>query len=568
MSRTSRSGFLIVGFLCLTFSCAKQEAESTSKLETPSLQFTDVTAEVGISFEHGDGKRGRQLVEDTGSGLAWGDPDNDGDFDLYVVNFGAPFGSETRMSASNRLYRNEGGRFLDVTEASGVADSSGFGMAASFADYDNDGYADIYVTNFGPNRLFRNQGDGTYLEVAASAGVDDARFSCGVSWGDLDRDGDLDLYVVNYVDYAFTDPSIMVKASDEGVDMEFPMATDPASFPPQGNALYLNQGDGTFQEVAASCGVANPEGRGLEAVMVDLDGDGWLDLYVNNDLSNNRLYRNLGVKEGLPQFEDLSESTGTADGRGSMGLGVGEFGAMVDVPDNRPDLFLTHWFTEENALYRSTDPTPPSKLAYQDSGVILALGEPSKMAVGWGAGLADFDLDGDVDILVSNGDTTEMEEDPGLLYPQPMHFYRNEGSGFLETGQELGNSFRTDHTGRGLALADFDGDGDVDVALNRNQDSLLLLRNDTQTTSQALQVRLAAPDYLRCGAMVRVKPVENGPIQTQWWVLDSSYLSGHAPQLTFALQDAEATARIEVRWADGSETTMTRVGPGVVSVQP
>ncbi|MEE9522767.1 MAG: VCBS repeat-containing protein [candidate division NC10 bacterium] len=318
----------------------------------PALRFTNVADEAGIRMRHGPGERTRLLPEDTGSGIAWGDYDGDGDPDLYVVNFpsdpNAPPGPEDR----NRLFRNEGGRFVDATDEAGVGDPAGFGMGASFADYDQDGDLDLYVTNHGPNRLFRNRGDGSFEEVAASAGVDDPLWSTGVAWGDFDRDGDLDLYVCNYVrfDLQVNAEEVVSPPEWEGI----PFTLNPNSFDPQPNRLYRNQGDGTFEDVAPALWVDNPEGRSLAATFCDLDNDGWLDIYVNNDVSQNVLFRNLGgeVLPGGPHFAELSAMTGTADPRGSMGLSVGDVSGEGGRPDGNPDLFITHWIAQETPCIR------------------------------------------------------------------------------------------------------------------------------------------------------------------------------------------------------------------------
>ncbi|MDP6780079.1 MAG: CRTAC1 family protein [Candidatus Latescibacteria bacterium] len=535
---------------------------------TPPIRFRDVTAAMGVVVRHGPGPRSRALPEDTGSGIAWGDYDADGDPDLYVVNFPSPLGQPPDPSGTNRLFRNDGDRFADVTDAAGVGDLNGFGMGATFADYDSDADVDLYVTNFGPNRLYRNRGDGTFEDVAAAAGVDDSLWSTGAVWGDFDRDGELDLYVCNYVDYRVAglieEPSMDVSGF-----YTIPYTLNPNSFDPQPNRLYRNRGGGSFEDVAEQCRVSNPNGRSLGATFCDLDGDGWLDLYVANDVSTNRLFRNTGDDlggAGLPVFLDLSTATGTADPRGSMGISVGEIGGMSGNSDNLPDLFITHWVAQENALYQSLR-TGRGVVEYRDKSRQFRLGEISTDAVGWGSVLADFDLDGRVDIAVANGSTLERAEDPLRLVEEPMFLFWNDGKRFHNIAPRSGETLSRPYSARGLAAADFDGDGDIDLAVSVNRGRPLLLRNETDTANRSLSVSLRGKPTACIGA--RVEVVVHGKSQIQWLGADATFLGMHSPDLVFGLGDHDAADRLCVRWADGTETARANLHPGrVVVVHP
>jgi len=547
--------------------------------DAPPLRFTDVAAEVGLTMRHGPGARSHALPEDTGSGLAWGDFDGDGDLDLYVVNLapfadggdpagaGATAASHAPLDGANRLFRNDGGRFTDVAAGAGVSDPEGFGMGASFADYDADGDLDLYVTNFGPNRLYRNRGDGTFDEVAAEAGVDDARWSTGAAWGDYDRDGHLDLYVANYVRW---DSSALEAAAD--LDTEFPFTLNPNAFSADANSLYRNRGDGTFQEVAGPAGVADPEGRGLNAAFCDLDGDGWLDLFVNNDASANRFFRNGGAgASGHLGFEDRSAATGVADTRSGMGLSIADL-AGAGGPDGWPDLFISNWVAQDNALYRAV--VEAGEMAeFHDDARAHGLAEISTNMVGWGTAAADLDRDGRDDLVVVNGSTLQQPENPLLLQPQPAFIFWNGGERFYDVAQVAGDALAAAHDGRGLAAADYDGDGDVDLAVSVNRGAPLLLRNDTVTGNRGLAVALDAPDALRFGARIRV--TVGGAVRTRWFGADTSYLSMHAPDLPFGLGTAKVADQVEVTWADGLTTVRkavpagrVRVAPGSASVDP
>ena len=537
-----------------------------SQVASP-IRLRDVARELGVVMRHGPGPRGRALVEDTGSGVAWCDYDMDGDWDLYLVSFPGPLRGQPDPAGSNRLFRNDGGRFTDVTEAAGVGDADGFGMGATFADYDDDGDPDLYVTNYGPNRLYRNLGDGTFEEIAAQAGVDDPLWSAGAAWGDFDRDGHLDLYVCNYVDY--DDTGVEPAQTPGGNAYSVPFTLNPNSFDPQPNRLYRNLGDGTFQDVAEHCRVDNPEGRSLAATLCDLDGDGWLDLYVNNDVSTNKLYRNLGmtIADGGPvQFFDLSAMTGTADPRGSMGLSVGEIGAMTGEPDGFPDLFITHWVAQENAFYQSVT-AEVGKLEYRDKTRRLRLGEISIDTVGWGSALVDLDLDGRLDIAVANGSTLEHEDRPLGLVAEPSFIFWNVGKHFADVAPGSGAALARPHRARGLAAADFDGDGDVDLAISMNRGQPLLLRNETEAGNTSPTVTLRGPAAACFGARVTLQVA--GEKQMRWWGADVTYLGMHATDLIFGLGEHGRAEVVNVSWSDGSETKLTDVAAGsVVVVHP
>ncbi|MAG58587.1 MAG: hypothetical protein CMJ83_20045 [Planctomycetes bacterium] len=528
----------------------------------PPIRFTDVASSLGVSFRHGPGPRGRTLPEDSGSGVAWGDADGDGDWDLYVVNFPGPLGQPPDPAGGNRLYRNDGGRFTDVSEAAGVVDLQGFGMGATFADYDGDGDQDLYVTNLGPNRLYRNRGDGTFEDVAVAAGVADPAWSTGATWGDFDRDGHLDLYLCNYVEYDVESDGDAYVMDIGGAAHGIPYTLNPNSFDPVSNRLFRNRGDGTFEDVAERLGVHNPEGRSLSAVLCDLDGDGWLDIYVNNDVSTNRLYRNLGgevTSEGLPQFADLSAITGTADPRGSMGLSIAEIGGMLGEPDGLPDMFITHWIAQENALYLSVR-MPGGGLEYRDKTRRLRLGEMSIDTVGWGCALVDLDRDGRPDLVVANGSTLEDKEDPRHLVPEPVFVLWNTGTRFVQVAASAGNQAARRHNGRGLAAADFDNDGDVDIAIVVNRGHLMLLRNETKTENRALKVLLRGTPAVCMGARVEVETVEGR--QIRWWGADVTFLGMHASEMVFGLGESPAAKRVIVTWADGGSTTVENVQAG------
>ncbi|MBW2698022.1 MAG: VCBS repeat-containing protein, partial [Deltaproteobacteria bacterium] len=358
---------------------AGQEEEGITRsldrsLDQPSsgLRFTEVSEQVGIRFEHFPFQRTSQLPEDMGPGGAWGDYDGDGLPDLFLVNFAAPLGvADERMAASpatDRLYRNRGnGTFEDVTESAGVG-AAHRGIGASFGDYDADGDDDLFVTSWGSNILWENQGDGTFRDVTARTGLDAEGFWTGASWADFDLDGDLDLYVCGYVNYVPEEPST---DSMQVGNAENPFTINPSSYPPRPNHLYVNRGDGTFEERAADAGVRGETGRSLAAAWADFDGDGLPDLYVANDVSDNAMFRNRG--DGT--FEDVSYEALVADYRSSMGIAVGDWDGNLDL-----DLFLTHWIAQENALFSNRTSTSQAdgskgRLQFRDDADRVGLGQ-------------------------------------------------------------------------------------------------------------------------------------------------------------------------------------------------
>jgi hypothetical protein len=530
------------------------------------VTFTDATAVSGIAFKHFHGDRTTQLPEDMGSGAAWGDYDNDGDLDLYLVNeAGALTMTPAQRAASparNALYRNNGdGTFSDVTDRAGTG-YRGMGMAAAWGDYDNDGDLDLYVTNYGRNVLYRNAGDGTFADVSRPAGVDGGQdgFRTGATWGDYDRDGWLDLYVCQYVDYRRDQPHDTTSLQYSAV---VPFTLNPSSYAPLPNLLYRNNGDGTFTETARRAGVDNPDGRSLAAVFCDLDNDGWPDLYVANDISESKLYWNRG--DG--RFEDASAVTWVADYRGSMGIAVGDWDHDGDL-----DLFKTHWIAQENAFYnnltadliertRAAPGQVPGFLRFTDLADQYGLGEISLDMVGWGTGFFDYDNDGRQDLFVVNGSTFERPENTRLLVPQPNFLFwnRNATEGFYAVSGVSGPALARQNVGRGAAFGDYDGDGDVDIVVVENGGPAVLLRNDGGNRQHWLTVRLRGTQSNRFGVGSRVTVSTGGVRQVQEVGVGVSYLSFSSLEATFGLGPHGAADRVSVRWPSGLEQVMENV---------
>jgi tetratricopeptide (TPR) repeat protein len=535
---------------------AGQEEEGITRsldrsLDQPSsgLRFTEVSEQAGIRFEHFPFQRTSQLPEDMGPGGAWGDYDGDGLPDLFLVNFAAPLGvADERMAASpatDRLYRNRGnGTFEDVTESAGVG-AAHRGIGASFGDYDADGDEDLFVTSWGSNILWENQGDGTFRDVTARAGLDAEGFWTGASWADFDLDGDLDLYVCGYVNYVPEEPNT---DSMQVGNAENPFTINPSSYPPRPNHLYVNRGDGTFEERAADAGVRGETGRSLAAAWADFDGDGLPDLYVANDVSDNAMFRNRG--DGT--FEDVSYEALVADYRSSMGIAVGDWDGNLDL-----DLFLTHWIAQENALFSNRTSTSQAdgskgRLQFRDDADRVGLGQIALDLVGWGTAFVDFDNDGWLDLFVANGSTLQQRDSPSQLVPMHPHLYWNRGpdEGFFEVGAEAGLRTSPPGVGRGAAFADYDADGDADLLIVRHGGGARLLRNDSSGghwIGFKLRARSGHPSGIGTRIVVRVddraylREAGAGP----------SYLSQNYSDVLFGLGEATRVEGVEVTWPGG-----------------
>lgn len=524
----------------------------------PRVAFEDVSVPAGITFRHFRGVRSSQLPEDMGSGAAWGDFDNDGWQDLFLVNFAGPLtmsdDARRASGATTALYRNNGdGTFSDVAAAAGVALRIN-GMGAEWADMDNDGFLDLFVTAYGHNVLFRNNGNGTFSDATETAGVRAPfGFWTGPAWGDYDRDGWVDLYVTGYVQY---DPN-HVRAVSKHYDVEEPASINPSSFPPMANLLYHNEGNGRFTELAVPTGVANPEGRGLEASWTDFDDDGWPDLYLANDVSDNVLYRNLGNGS----FVDVSHAARVADYRGAMGIAVGDWDGDTDM-----DMVVTHWIAQENALYtnktadrRAASPGDGSQsMQFMDEADRYGLGQISLDYIGWGTAFFDADNDGRLDLWVTNGSTFQDRDDPRWLVPMPDQLFWNRSvrEGFFNLSSVAGAYFTEEFVGRGTAFADYDNDGDVDVFILNHDGPGILLRNASDTIGNWLEVRLEGRVSNRSALGAKLRIVAGGTHQVREVGAQSSYLSQNSLVQHFGLGQALAVDTLEVRWPSGTRQTL------------
>lgn len=544
----------VIACVLLCFCLSAFTSESTKKLpdDYPQVQFKDVTERAGIRFQHFHGVRTTQLPEDTGSGAAWGDYDNDGYPDLYVVDVAGPL-TQTRQQLArspggNRLYHNNGnGSFTDVTRKAGVA-FKGIGMAAAWADYDNDGKLDLLVTSYDRLILYHNNGNGTFTDITKKAGLAEYRgFWTGAAWGDYDKDGNADLFVCGYVKYNFRSEDLHKKSLQ--YTSVVPFTLNPGAYPPERKLLLHNNGDGTFTEVAKRAGVDDPAGRSLAAAWYDFDGDGWPDLYVANDLWGSKLY--LNRRDGT--FKDVTKEAGVSDFRGAMGIAIGDW-----AHHGQPDIFVTHWIYQEDALFENLrymrgNAQKAGSLFFGDVADMVGLGQPSKPYVGWGTSFFDYDNDGRLDLLVVNGSTFQDDKHPRHLVPMKnlLFWQKNPNEGFREVGAVSGAPFQQMHVGRGAAFADYDNDGDVDVFIVNQEGRPQLLQNDGGNRKNWIEVRVKCTKSNRTGFGTKVEVEAGGQTQAQEIGGQTSYLSQNFQEAHFGLGHEKEVARLTVTFPSG-----------------
>jgi enediyne biosynthesis protein E4 len=514
----------------------------------PSFQLRDVSKAAGIDFKHNSGAYGGKLLPETlGSGCAFLDFDNDGYQDILLVN-SMDWPGHKRGRSTLKLYRNNrSGAFTEVTKAAGL-DVELYGMGIAVADYNNDGFPDILITCVGQNRLFQNTGKGTFIDVTKASGLAGRHaFSTSAVWFDYDRDGLLDLFVCNYVNWS---PEHDVFCSLDGKNKSY---CTPEAYRGETCWLFHNRGNGTFEDVTAASGIFDTSSKSLGVAMLDVDQDGWPDLFVANDTQPNKLYRNL--RNG--KFKDAAVDAGLAfsnegKARAGMGVDVGDF-----ENSGRPGIAITNFDNEMVGLYRS-----PAAGQFDDVSLAAGVGGPSKTTLGFGCGFADLDLDGRLDLVVANGhiDDTVRNIRGNVGYAQPPHLFLNLGKGkFQDVAPTHGGDFAAPRVGRGLAFGDFDRDGDVDILLTTNNGPAYLFRNDVRSGNKSLRLYLTGMKSNRdaIGAVVRI--FYGGTSQMRVVHGGSSYLSQSERALTFGLGQADQVDRLTVEWPSGAAQEFKKI---------
>ena len=531
----------------------------------PKITFRNVAQEAGIipALVCGTPEK-KYILEVNGTGCVWFDYNNDGYADLYIVN-GSTMANLLNPGRSeqprNYLFRNNGdGTFTDVTERAGVP-GAGWGNGALAADFDNDGNVDLLVTNFGPNILYRNNGDGTFTDVTAKAGVGGGNvWHTGASFGDYDNDGYLDLYVCGYVDFDIHHPPDprQLYCTYRGKPI---MACGPRGLKGAPDKLYHNNGDGTFTDVTDRAGVTDKNlYYGFSAVIEDFDGDGRPDIVVLNDSNPNYFYRNKG--DGT--FEEVGASVGIAyNGEGveqaAMGLAIGDMDN-----DGWMDLFITTFADDNYTLFHNE-----GKGVFTDISYPAGVAEPSIPLLGWATFFMDYNNDGWKDLLTVNGhvypEVDRLFKDAN--YRQPLLLFENSGNGkFREVSREVGLA-ELRLPGRGGAYCDYDNDGALDVCIINVDDRPVLLRNEGgNQAGNWLQVKIVGTKSNRDGIGALVKVVAGGLTQYDRVRAGGNFLSGNDMRLHFGLAEHEEVESVEVRWPSGTEDRVARLRANQVLV--
>ena len=512
-----------------------------------SVTFEEVSPQTSkITWVHNNAQSAdRQLPETVGAGCAFLDYDNDGWMDVYFVNSGSSDFFTPTTPLKNALYRNNGnGTFTDVTDKAGVAGGK-FGMGVAAADFDADGFVDLYITNYGPNILYRNNGNGTFTDVTDKAGVASSGWSTCATWFDFDNDGKLDLFVSSFV---FYDKSQNPLCTDATLQRRYYCV--PRLFKPTPSRLYRNNGNGTFADVSRESGIADHPGKSFGAVATDVNNDGQMDLFVANDTMPNFLF----VNKGGGKFEEIGLAAGVAYGEaGRPRSGMGVDAADYD-GDGWQDLFVANIDHEFFSLYHND-----KELIFTDQPGEIA---PSTHVLsGWGLKFFDYDNDGDPDLFLVNGHPDDMIESriPRVKHKEPLLLFENTGRGFKDVSATSGAVFGKMFSGRGMAVGDFDNDGDLDVFASNNGEPPLLLRNQGGNRNNWVGLDLVAKKSNSEAVGVVISWQAGTLKRARLRTGGGSYLSSHDPREILGVGAATKIDSIQIRWPSGTTDKLTNV---------
>ncbi len=520
---------------------AQQNSAPTKSVVT----FAEVpTKQSGITWVHTNAHSPeRHLPETVGAGCAFFDYDNDGWMDIYLVNSGsADFFTPTTHLKNALYHNNHDGTFTDVTDKAGVAGGT-FGMGVAAADYDGDGWVDLYVTSYGRNILYHNNGDGTFSDVTDKAGVAAPGWSTGAVWFDYDNDGKLDLFVASFVYY---DKTLNVLCTD---DINRRYYCIPRYYKPRPSHLFHNNGNGTFTDVSKESGIADFPGKSFGVVATDVNNDGLMDLFVANDTMPNFLF----INKGGGKFEESGLAAGVAfseSGKARSGMGVD----AVDFDgDGWQDLFVANIEQEFFSLYHNQ-----KDLTFTDEPG--EIGPATQFLSGWGLRFFDYDNDGYPDLFLVNGHPDDFIEmhNARVQYHEPLLLFHNTGKSFVNVSALSGPVFSKRFSGRGMATGDFDNDGDIDVLISNNGEPPVLLRNDGGNRNNWLGLQLIGTksNPAAVGAMItwQAGGLKHSRLKTG----GGSYLSSHDPREILGLGSAAQVDYLEIRWPSGKVDKFTK----------
>jgi hypothetical protein len=514
------------------------------------VTFVDVTEEAGITWIHDNGMSPQRLLPETmNGGCGFFDYNNDGWLDLYFVNSSTCDFYKPEKPRTNALYRNNrDGTFSDVTKQAGV-EGRGFGMGVAAGDYDRDGWTDLFVTGVSEGILFKNNGDGTFREVSTIAGIDTPGWSASPAWFDYDNDGWLDLWVVGYVIWR---PDLNYRCGGG----EVPRYCIPTLFDPWPSWLFRNRGDGTFEDVSEVAGINDPRSKGLGVVAADLNNDGFLDVFQSNDTAENFLFLNKG--DGT--FEEIGLLSGVAfshDGRARSGMGVD---AQDFDNDGKVDLFVANIDHEDVSVYRNVDGE-----TFEDA-VLNApdMTHATRFMSTFGARFVDFDNDGDHDIIVLNGhpdDQIDVHRGNINYLEKPLIFEHVDGA-FKNVSSLSGPAFERVYAGRGLALGDFDNDGDSDLLFLNNGQPPALVRNEGGNRNNWVGLRLLGKKSNREGIGSRITYTVGGETCIHYIAGGSSYQSAHDSRVILGFGEQKQAGEIRIEWPSGTVDVLKDVELG------
>ncbi len=492
-------------------------------------------ARSGISWVHTSGKsKLKHLPESSGAGCAFFDFDNDGWMDIFLVNSGKCDFFNPAVPLRNALYRNNrDGTFTDVTERAGVAGGNNYGMGVAVGDYNNDGLPDLYITSYGENILYRNNGDGTFTDVTEKAGVAASGWSTSAVWFDYDNDGRLDLFVGQFCEY---DKTTNCPIDSDGVRHY----CIPRMFKPLPNKLFHNNGDGTFTDVSKQTGIAAQLGKAWGAVAADFDNDGSMDIFVSNDTVQNFLFMNRGAK-----FEEtglLANVGYSSDGltRSGMGVDAADFNE-----DGWIDAFVANINEEIFSLYKNNHDG-----SFNDVSMTLGIGKSTHWMSGWGLKFFDYDNDGNMDLILSNGFPDDLidQESHYVTYKEPLLLFRNNGNEYQNVSDKGGTAFEKRFASRGLATGDFNNDGAIDVLISVNNDAPVLLKNIGSSGNHWLGIKLVGTKCNKDAIGARITYSIGDSRRYRARVGGGSFLSSHDPRIVLGAGVHEKVDWIEIKW--------------------